>query len=88
MQDVAVTAWEKRSQLQDASKMAPWLYRITIRHVQMFWRKTLRDRNRREPNARLDALQASEDSGADHVRWIHLFITPTRQLTIAPVGRL
>ena len=39
LQDVAVVAWRKRDQLDDDSKIAPWLYRIAIRQIQMFWRK-------------------------------------------------
>ena len=46
LQDVAVTAWQKRDQLVDPEKMAPWLYRIAIRKVQLFWRTKKRDRER------------------------------------------
>jgi RNA polymerase sigma-70 factor (ECF subfamily) len=49
LQQVAIIAWEKREQLDDANKMAPWLYRIAIRQVQLFWRTTFRDRKRAQP---------------------------------------
>ncbi len=49
LQDVAVIAWRKREQLTDESKIAPWLYRITIRQVQMFWRKQANVAGRWQP---------------------------------------
>lgn len=39
LQEVALVAWRKREQLTDPGKVAPWLYRIAIRQVQMFWRR-------------------------------------------------
>lgn len=45
LQDVAVLAWRKRSQLNDENRIEPWLYRIAIRQVLMFWRKQKRNQN-------------------------------------------
>lgn len=42
LQDVAVLAWRKRTQLNDQSRIEPWLYRIAIRQVLMFWRRQKR----------------------------------------------
>ena len=39
LQDVAVLAWRKRDQLTDENRIQPWLYRIAISQVLMFWRK-------------------------------------------------
>ena len=44
LQEVAVTAWKKRTQLSDPEKMGPWLYRIAIRKVQRSWRSAKQER--------------------------------------------
>lgn len=38
LQEVAVIAWQKRTQLLDPEKIEPWLYRIAIRQIQTLWR--------------------------------------------------
>jgi len=59
LQDVAVIAWRKRDQLTDDSKIAPWLYRITIRQIQMFWR------NRSRTSGRWQSLTESHSAVCD-----------------------
>ncbi len=58
LQDVAVLAWRKRNQLDDQSRIEPWLYRIAIRQVLMFWRK----QKRTSANVGLEEADHQEDS--------------------------
>lgn len=46
LQEVATNAWQHRFQLSDASRVAPWLYRIAIRQTLLFWRRTTRQNRR------------------------------------------
>lgn len=46
LQAVSVTAWTRREQLCDNARVGPWLYRIALRHVLMFWRSQDRQRRR------------------------------------------
>ena len=44
LQNVAVQAWKHQAQLADADKLGPWLYRIAIQQVSLFFRKSQRVR--------------------------------------------
>ena len=46
LQAVSVTAWTRREQLCDNSRIGPWFYRIALRQVLMFWRSQERQRRR------------------------------------------
>jgi len=68
LQNVAVLAWRKRSQLNDAHRIEPWLYRIAIRQVLMFWRKQKRDKNH---VAICPKIELKEDEFAlDPANWV------------------
>ena len=67
LQDVAVTAWRKREQLADPNKMAPWLYRIAIRNVQLFWKTANRDQQRWHPTANVELQDKSQ---TDPANWL------------------
>jgi len=67
LQDVAVTAWQKRSQLSDPDKVGPWLYRIAIRKVQLFWRQNTKEKTRRRPE-QLGCWQ--DEKQLDPVHWM------------------
>jgi RNA polymerase sigma-70 factor (ECF subfamily) len=69
LQDVAVIAWRKREQLTDDSKIAPWLYRIAIRQIQMFWRKrsTVAGRSQSLTDSQNNA---TDERQADPLDWI------------------
>ncbi|MEL7498128.1 MAG: sigma-70 family RNA polymerase sigma factor [Planctomycetota bacterium] len=42
LQNVAIKAWEKQDQLSCQEKLAPWLYRIAIQQVTLFFRESSR----------------------------------------------
>lgn len=44
LQNVAIIAWERQSQLSSSEKLAPWLYRIAVQQVGLFFRETNRRR--------------------------------------------
>ena len=68
LQEVAVIAWRKREQLTDQEKMSPWLYRIAIRQVQMFWRKQATNATRWQT---LNSNQHTPDQKqTDPLQWI------------------
>ena len=68
LQEVAVIAWRKRDQLSEQEKMAPWLYRIAIRQVQMFWRKQASNAARWQP---LNSRQHDADEKqTDPLHWV------------------
>src|SRR5271166_6559586 len=45
MQDVALAAVAQRSPLQNPARVAVWLYRLAVRHVLIYRRKTGRQRS-------------------------------------------
>lgn len=67
LQDVAVLAWRKRDQLKDESRIEPWLYRIAISQVLMFWRK----QKRTSANVELSqAIQQHDERVPDPAEWV------------------
>lgn len=61
LQDVAVLAWRKRNQLNDQNRIEPWLYRIAINQVLMFWRKRRATRGHEELSSQ---TENQPDNGA------------------------
>jgi RNA polymerase sigma-70 factor (ECF subfamily) len=68
LQDVAFVAWRKRDQLQDESRIEPWLYRIAIRQVLMFWRK--RKRGARDVAINADMELPPDDRLPNPAVWV------------------
>ena len=70
LQEVNVTAWRNQEQLCDCDRIAPWLYRIAIRQVLMFWRSRNRDEARvtRLPEAERECV--ADRSQVDPLVWI------------------
>lgn len=68
LQDVAVLAWRKRSQLDDENRIEPWLYRIAIRQVLMFWRK--QKRNKKHVTICSEVELKKDDCAPDPADWI------------------
>lgn len=68
LQDVAVIAWRKREQLDDESKLAPWLYRIAIRQVQLVWRKNIKQKERFVDSE--SAIQTQDFGQVDPLDWL------------------
>lgn len=60
MQEVALAAIRQAAPLSDASKVAPWLYRLAVRHVLLYRRKLGRQR---KLLGRLADRAALSDSG-------------------------
>lgn len=60
LQDVAVLAWRKRAQLNDENRIEPWLYRIAINQVLMFWRKRKSTRGHEELSSETEQHQDSD----------------------------
>lgn len=68
LQAVNVSAWTHRNQLSDDSRVGPWLYRIALRQVLMFWRREGRRRQRFKP---LDlGWDGACDRGDDPLTWL------------------
>lgn len=68
LQNVAVLAWRKRDQLSDPRRIEPWLYRIAIRQVLMFWRKQKSGHRTVELNSRID--HPCDERTPDPAEWI------------------
>jgi RNA polymerase sigma-70 factor (ECF subfamily) len=68
LQNVAVLAWRKRDQLHDANRIEPWLYRIAIRQVLMFWRK--QKSGHRTVHLDSSAEHPSDEENSDPAVWI------------------
>jgi RNA polymerase sigma-70 factor (ECF subfamily) len=67
LQDVAVLVWRKRDQLKDQSRIEPWLYRIAISQVLMFWRK----QKRGSANVELSqAIRKHDERVPDPAEWV------------------
>jgi RNA polymerase sigma-70 factor, ECF subfamily len=63
MQEVALAAVEERSPLQNPAKAAAWLYRLAVRHVLLYRRKTGRQRALVDRYAARKAPGAVDGSG-------------------------
>ena len=70
LQAVGVTAWTRREQLCDNTKIGPWLYRIALRQVQMFWRSQGRQRRRFVPLPIDTAQELPDDRNSDPLIWL------------------
>lgn len=71
LQEVALAAVRQAAPLRDASKAAPWLYRLVVRQVLLYRRRHGRQRRLRERFA--DRLDRSPDQEAnDPLEWLLL----------------
>lgn len=70
LQDVNVAAWQRREQLCDQLKIGPWLYRIAIRRVLMYWRGNGRQRQRWDPWNTQFAEELTDKAQMDPLRWL------------------
>ena len=70
--DIAVVAWQKQEQLKDQDSIEPWLYRIAIRQVLMFWRKNKRHKGSASRHVPLgECVSDTEDKRTpDPLDWI------------------
>jgi RNA polymerase sigma-70 factor (ECF subfamily) len=68
MQEVAVAVLEHRSRPTDRQKVAPWLYRLAVRHTANYWRGA--GRRRRLVNAYATDLATKSEPGISPREWV------------------
>jgi len=86
MQEVALAAVRQAAPLSDASKVAPWLYRLAVRQVLLYRRKFGRQRKLLGRYAeRIDSVGEREASG-DPLDW--LLANERREMVRGAVDRL
>lgn len=86
MQEVALAVVRQSSPLSDASKIAPWLYRLAVRQVLLFRRKFGRQRKLLERYAERTESVDDRDASADPLDW--LLASERRQIVQIAVERL
>lgn len=72
MQEVAMAAVAQKAPLQDATRVAPWLYRLAVRQVLLFRRKLGRQRKLTERFATRVAVDDADRPGVDPLDWLLL----------------
>lgn len=86
MQEVALAVVRQSSPLSDASKIAPWLYRLAVRQVLLFHRKFGRQRKLLDGYAERFESVAARETNADPLDW--LLASERRQMVRVAVERL
>ncbi|HUG67318.1 MAG TPA: sigma-70 family RNA polymerase sigma factor [Pirellulaceae bacterium] len=86
MQEVALAVVRQSSPLSDASKIAPWLYRLAVRQVLLFYRKFGRQRKLLDGYAERFESVAARETNADPLDW--LLASERRQMVRVAVERL
>jgi RNA polymerase sigma factor (sigma-70 family) len=86
MQEVALAAVRQRAILNDASKAAPWLYRLAVRQSLLFRRKIGRRRKLTERYANQVRPGQDEERENDPLGW--LLADERRRLIRVALGRL
>jgi RNA polymerase sigma-70 factor (ECF subfamily) len=71
MQDVALAVVAQRSSLQDPARAAVWLYRLAVRHVLLYRRKTGRQRSLLDRYAARNA-PGTADASLSPLGWLVL----------------
>ena len=67
-QEVSLAVLRQNSRPTDPAKAAPWLYRLAVRHVINFHRRTGRQKRMRERLQQLALVQSSD--GQDALEWL------------------
>jgi RNA polymerase sigma-70 factor (ECF subfamily) len=70
LQAVSVSAWTHRDQLKDETRAGPWLYRIALRQVLMFWRSHGRERRRYETLDDAARSKLRDHRASDPLQWL------------------
>jgi len=86
MQEVALAVVRQSSPLSDASKIAPWLYRLAVRHVLLFRRKSGRQRKLLDRYAKRIESAVDRETSSDPLEW--LLSSERRELVRVAVERL
>lgn len=86
MQEVALAVVRQASPLREASKVAPWLYRLTVRQVLLFRRKCGRQRKLLDQYAKRIESVVERETDADPLDW--LLASERREMVRFAVERL
>ena len=86
MQEVALAAIRQAAPLKDHSKLAPWLYRLTVRQVLLYRRKMGRQRKLKEGYAQSRQPTEVDRSTVDPLTW--LLVVERRQRIREALTRL
>ena len=86
MQEVSLAAVRSRSPLQDESKVAPWLYRLAVRHSLLYRRKMGRRRKLVDRFAERFQPTEQDTRTADPLDW--LLAEERRRLVRVAMARL
>ncbi len=86
MQEVALAAVAQRAPLQDAAKVAPWLYQLAVRQSLLYRRKLGRARKLTDRYAARGGPAEGRGAAADPLDW--LLAAERRQLVRAALGSL
>jgi RNA polymerase sigma-70 factor (ECF subfamily) len=70
LQEVAVAAAKNGPLLREASKVAPWLYRVAVRQSLVYRRKAGRRRRRHEELRRREEASPSRAEVRDPLQWL------------------
>ena len=70
MQEVSLAAVRQRSPLADASKVAPWLYRLAVRQSLLYRRKQGRRRKLTDQYARRNQPVEADNREPDPLGWL------------------
>jgi len=86
LQSISLAVVEQRAPLADRTKLAPWLYRIAVRHVLQHRRRNGRARKLNERYARRLVLDERDGEAPDPLHW--LIADERRSLIRTALGRL
>jgi RNA polymerase sigma-70 factor (ECF subfamily) len=86
MQEVALAVVRQSAPLSDASKVAPWLYRLAVRQVLLFRRKFGRQRKLLDRYTEQMESVADRETRADPLDW--LLASERRQMVRVAIDRL
>jgi len=86
MQEVALAAVRQAAPIADTTKIAPWLYQLTVRHVLQFRRKMGRRRKLTENYAQREQPTELDVRNVDPLNF--LLASERQQLTRQALGRL
>jgi RNA polymerase sigma-70 factor (ECF subfamily) len=86
MQEVALAAVRQQAPIADATKVAPWLYRLAVRQSLMYRRRMGRKRRREQSYGEQYQPTEEDTRGYDPLSW--LLAEERRSLVRTAIGRL
>ncbi len=70
MQEIAIAAWKQQAPLEDAEKVAPWLYQVAVRQSLMYRRRHGRRRIREQRYAETMETNALRPTPPNPLEWL------------------